>query len=607
MPVQFQTWEYQRALDAVAVDAKELEKLRIRRKFYDGDHWQDGLGWIGPWPNPAEGASTQEAAGIAQLQQEIRRGFTPRNAVKEVISRHVGGVVGIEPRWTFTSDGVQVLSMPRLSLTPRAPRRPAPTAPAPATQTAPPTPTPDEIARREATAAADTARQSRVDRVNALVTAWWDNRGMAQVMLKIARVLLYAETATVRLYIPPRALEDEKQADGTATGRKLLRITSIEDAFSKIHVDVFDPESGRVVVDDATLAEVGIKPYKRGGTKSDPTTERTVIELTYLDEQNRTVLETIDGGTRNSITVDLGGNLLMFSVSREQFLTDEALAAQRACNFANSMIPRNVATGGFLEEIVINAKVPGHWEEKDGRRQYVPDPIVRGAGALNVWQGHELEDSQGNKTMTSPAVLWHDPVDPAPTIKAKREHYGDVLEECQQAHALITGDATASGVSRQQARADFLSSLGHTKSAIERVGRWLIVTVARFADALSTAELRSTITDGLRPVFVCFLDGGPLDAAEREQNRSDVEAGLLSTTSGIERLGIADPDAEIERIEADAEAITNLDLELKRAQVYQAWITAGIGETEAAHRAGLSPEEAARLTTSPQDTPPVQQ
>lgn len=592
MPVAFQDWTFQNAVDAVTLDAKLLAELKERRDYYLGQHWRDGDGWIGPWPTVAEGATRAESMGIAQLQLEIKRGFTPRNAIKEVTDRHSGGVCGVEPRWTFTADGIAVLLPGR-----RAPRVAAPAKP--------PELTPEQQQAERERETNRVQKQAQIERVNALVTKWWDARGAAQTMIELARVLLRASVATVRVFIPPSALDDET-VGGKPTGRKQLRVTSIEDALNKIHVEVYDAEVGRVVNDPTSLADVGIKLAQRGGTKADPSSERTVAELTYLDDQRRTVLETIDGDNKASVSFDLGGNLLMFTVTRAMFLTSEAIAAQKALNFANTMIPRNVATSGFLEEVITNARVPGHWEEKDGRRQYIPDPIVRGPGAMNVWQGHELEDANGNKSMTTPGVHWRDPSDPSSTIKAKREHYSDVLEECQQAHALIAGDAVASGVSRQQARADFLSSLRLTQAPIERAGRWLIETVARLADALSSADLKSTATAGLRPVFSCYLDTGPLSPEERVANRDDATSGLLSVSTAIERGGIVDVDAELDRIRN--EAGDQLDIETKRAAVYKAWIDAGIGEAAAARRAGLTPEEAALLVAAPQDNPsPVQQ
>ncbi len=54
--------------------------------------------------------------------------------------------------------------------------------------------------------------------------------------------------------------------------------------------------------------------------------------------------------------------------------------------------------------------------------------------------------------------------------------YRAILEEAQQIHAAIAGDATASGTSRVQARADYAHSLLITKGEIDSLIRWLLET-----------------------------------------------------------------------------------------------------------------------------------
>lgn len=77
----------------------------------------------------------------------------------------------------------------------------------------------------------------------------------------------------------------------------------------------------------------------------------------------------------------------------------------------------------------------------------------------------------------------------------------------------------------------------------------------------------------------------------------------MSLTTMIERNGVVDVDMELERIKA--ERTEALGVELQRAAVYAAWVNAGVGEPEAARRAGLSEAEIQKLVTAPTDRTPA--
>jgi hypothetical protein len=600
----------EKAKAAIALPSGFEVDLKLNRRLYYGDHWLDGIGWKGPWPMLQEGATSEEAAGVQEMWAEIMRGFTPRNAIAECIERHDTGVVGIEPTWTWTPDGVKVRT-PRQLRTPAIAQVPPPQpkpVPVPLDPNAdpnappPPPPAPKPVPTPTPEDAASAALVAKVETLNGLLTTWWDEHNCADLFQQYVRSLLYGRVATFRIHIAPSALVPEMatKADGTsvATGRKLLNIKDVEDALSKIHVEVIDADGGRVVRDRNTLADVGVRLAKRGDT--------VIAHVTYLDELQRTTIAVVDqtsgAGTAGSpqqpaarISFDLGGRLLMHTSVREAFVTEQVRQNQYALNYANTVIQRNLTTAGFLETTYTNVHLEGEWKTIRGRRRLIPDPILRGPTVTNSLQGTKTEDAQGGETIATPGVHDRQPVDPAPTIAAKREAYADILHECDQIHILIAGDAVASGVSRQQATSDHISSMNLTKSNVQRAGRWMIETVTAFAHALASpnGDGASAIA-GLRVAFTCFLDPGPLDAAERAQNTADVGAGTLSVETCIERNGINDVDAELDRIDA-ARAV---DLEVKRAAIFGAWITAGADEAFAGYRAGLSPAEIERMATA---------
>ena len=53
MPSPFATWTIDDLRRAI-LQGVNLELMSINRRMFDGDHWLDGDGWIGPKPDPVE-------------------------------------------------------------------------------------------------------------------------------------------------------------------------------------------------------------------------------------------------------------------------------------------------------------------------------------------------------------------------------------------------------------------------------------------------------------------------------------------------------------------------------------------------------------------------
>jgi hypothetical protein len=587
MPIDFTNLDVQDGKKRVALDGDALATLAMNREFYNGNHWQNRNGWVGPWQLIPERADERTARKVTWLQGELVKGFVSINAIKEGVDRDVAGTVGIEPRWGFAPTEIEL----------------------------PANAEPNSPAAQEATTRAMARAQAAED----VATRWWDRHGGHGHVQDVARRLLYGAgpiaAASGRFYIPAAMLEDVVDSNGVK--RKVLRVNSIDDAINVIHFETLDADQGRVIQDPDTLADIGIKPTRRG--------EEEVLEVTYLapatnatDQSNisprrKTVMATIYPTKRPSASFDLAGRLTMRTVTRKALITEQIRQSQRALNFAASMVKRNVETSGFLQDTLLNGELPGHWEGEGDDKKWVLDGIERGPLAFNSFRGIPLHgdpnDPNRETGLTTASIDHREPVDPTPTIKAKQEHYADILGGFNQKHVLISGDATASGESRIQARTDHVAELRLTQTPVEAFGRWMIETAVLLANALVLASTNSdqpnTILDGLRGTFSCFLDAGPVDAADRAQNLAEMKEGALSKTTTIERNGIIDVDAELARINTGPTA--GLDAEVKRAEIYAAWIKGGVGEAFAAKRAGLTQQEIDELTKAQTDTPTVTQ
>jgi hypothetical protein len=165
--------------------------------------------------------------------------------------------------------------------------------------------------------------------------------------------------------------------------------------------------------------------------------------------------------------------------------------------------------------------------------------------------GAPIYDDAGNVTgYTNPSINYRDPVSVQTFDDTERSAYRSILEETNQLHVMINGDATASGESRKQARADFENSIGPTVAQAERAIRWLLETLLAMGAAFAGQPVRYA---DLRAVVTCRVSSGPISADEQEQTRKNVETKLLSKETGMARIGVDDVDAEQAKIASEGE------------------------------------------------------
>ena len=474
--------------------------------YVQGDHWQAGAGWVGPWPSDLD----TEAQAV---RAEIARAFVAQNAIGEVVSRHTSGVIGREPAW---------------GLTVRRPLKPgkAPTR----------------------------AEQALIDEAEAALTAWWDARMLLTTLQQLTDQLVTTGRATLRLFVPSGMRQD--------TGR-VPPAPDLESALGYLFVDRPLVNAATEVTDPLTQHPGGITRYRAGATLIDPTGGVDAVELTYTDDAGQTVLRIVRGDT---VGDGIGGRwpmqgrLLAHTCTRDPLITESVIQLQRQLNLAHTMSGRNVVQGGFLERLILNGQLPGSWVDDptapigpDGtRRRFVPAALKVGAGRTNFISGQPIRDQSGRVTgYTTPSAVYRDPVSTATFEERAQACYRAILGEAKQLHALISGDSTASGASRVQARADFAKSLMTTATQLQALIRWLIEASLSLAAIFAGTPGRY---DSLRATATCHLDTGPLSAEERRLLGDEVDAGRLSLETFLALVGHEDVDAEMQRIAAEKDA-----------------------------------------------------
>jgi hypothetical protein len=577
----FVDWTAEQWKKALAAVTALLEEYDERLDFYEGRHWREGEGWIGPRPYDA----TED--GFSETMDVLEGGFVSSNVVLEGTERHVGGVLGYEPAWRL------------------APRRAL-------AEDEKPTPT----------------EQALITEGEAALTVWWDQRGVPLVMRLLAATLLLAGRASMRLYVPASRLSEieaqadegeeaeapEREADEDAPAGFTLSVDTLEQALDAIFVEHPLPTQAALVEDAETKEVAGI--YLLPRREDEPQGEER-FEVTYLDVPEAraaegeavpdaavptTVIVQITGGTRGQEhTFDLGGRLPLYEGQRPALVTPQVLALQKAHNLALSMLPRNVVTGGFMERTLLDAQMPGEWIRNDrGERiKFVPDEYHAGAGTTNFVQGSEVQHEDGTTEVRTPSINFRPPVPVTPTVEGEMATYQKLLHEMRQAHILTNSQTAMSGISREQARDDYVDSLRLTQGAIESVGRWLLETALAMAEDFTGQAGR--FTSLLRVEFACRINAGPLTAEEQKAVIEQMKEGVLSRETAMARLGVADVAAEMAVINRQADA--RLALMTKQLEALAAAYSAGLDLALVAEMLGMEDKFVAALKANPPTDP----
>lgn len=471
---------------------KERESYRL---FYEGDHWQNRNGWAGPQPRLGDDERAR--------WDRIERAFTPANKVAEIVDRKASAIVGKEPHWSFTvRRGVQ--------------------------------------SGEQLTA----AEQELIREAEAVLTPWWDDREAHRILWSAVRDQMLEGRGLVRMFIPPGELVQE----GEST---LIPAGTLAESLHRIWPEHVLPKEALVLRDRRTMRLFSIVRQKVE-VPGEAESEMSQFELSYTEGEFTYLRIIPEKGTPiETPGFALNGNLFVGQQDGSALVTETLIRQQKMLNKTLTALSINVDSGAWQLEVWINAEVPGEYVKgRDGRQEFKPSPIAREAGGFNAVVGIETRDDTGKRTLTTPNVLWRDPVDVTMFVDAMRMLETAMYSETHQRHAMISGDAAPSGESRIQALADFAMSLLQPTLATQRLGRYLIETPLRLAAVLAKEPNKF---DGLRPVFQCRLDLGPVSPAERAAVIAEVNARLRDRADGMRLVGVEDPDAAIRLISAEEE------------------------------------------------------
>lgn len=439
------------------IDTRDNE-LTERAAFAQGDLWADGAGWIGPNASAGTGPTT------AFVQDEIKRSFLSQNILGEVIDRHAAGAAGLAP--FITTDPAEEIDEddPEKTLT--------------------------ELL-------------ATIDEDGYLVGGWLSSNGAAEAFENAVAGALWATgndaipaRAPLRLYIPAVELAP----DGT------LPAIPFNESLDRVRVHAPNPKDAGVIRDADGQPILGWYSYtETNGDEETPMLELSVQrgtldtldldlkgEIPGTDPLETLILQvTVDDATITSgAAQNLSGLLTISEVIRPSLITNAAISLQKLASLAWTMMGRNTVVAGFLERIIMGAMPPGKWVNDTGQEVqpttpgavFEPAEFKAGPGTATFLSGIANIDKDGNITgYSSPSVYDRAPVDPGTLIRTKDEARAGILQECSQVHALMGGDASASGESRVQALQDFSMSLDPSLNALREAANTILTAAVRLA------------------------------------------------------------------------------------------------------------------------------
>lgn len=480
--------------------------------FYQGEHWQDGDGFIGQLPPAA-------LPGAASMKEAIRKAFVADNVIKEVVETHVDGILGREPSWSFL-------------------------------------PVEDDDADDDP----ESPRRKLSKETGNTLTRWWNDRQALADFQEATKILICEGTVVQRLFFPRGRVRDGK-----------VTATRLTDALNFIYFETCYADQAGVFTDPETMLDVGVYLFTEVNQQNEVTAN--CAELSYLNDNGDTVCKIVNdkGAPIEYPPYPLGGRLLIYEINREALITEQIQSNQRALNLAHTQMIRNVNLAGNRQQTITNAQPPRATNEKptitdDTTRQATtptspasklfPGTFKTGAGAVNYVMGFPIYNDEGIVVgYTDPGINISDPVSVETfntTIDKEKEA---VYSQAKQRHVLIVDKADTSGRARETARREYERSLKKSKTGLDAAGRWKLETTLRLGAYVIGEVSRYA---GLRADFNTLIDAGAPDpevismALQMRQPGGMKNRPLISDETARGLSAIEDNAAEEARIDKEA-------------------------------------------------------
>lgn len=494
---------------------RELERLErymagTKAGMFGLSYNGEGSYWLGI--RPARGED-----GAYLLWEKIYAGFLHQNILGAVCKHHRNAVVGRDMDYTFTG-----------------------------------------LSETEAKAAEDG------------IEAWYIRQGVQETIQDAVTTSLWAKlegegrrkdktSSLLRYYISRRALTPDPE-----TGALGLEVIPTEDVGQSLNraVRLMHPAAADAGIIRGEDGE-DVAGYYRYSAKNALGLRESYIEISIVDYDlerlgwgwqkgsapfgepiGDTIVQIRRGRNWEEIVGEanypLGGRLTMFEMSRDPLVSEDAFAQNNALNTNWTYLQHN-GEAAFTWRVFTNVAPPEEGEDF---------PIGSGAASFAMGAPIYGDPNDPDKvTGYSPAGVQQftaGSTDPYTTaIKACEYAIYDIVS---QLHRLISGDATSSGVSRQQALGDYKDSLRPTETQVNLMGTWLYSTALAFASWL---QGRPGYYEGVDVNATAQIQTAAPTVEELRLYIEQHNAGVFDIEELMRRSGITDVNTMLEKIEEE--------------------------------------------------------
>jgi len=389
---------------------------------------------------------------------------------------------------------------------------------------------------------------------------WWDYNKQVSISQRLGKGKPFAEAVCQML------VRDNRGSINTSTTGNITQ--DINGGIGTGYLRLYSPKR-----------YANLQPWKKiilhcpspGSVLVERDPDGILYRATYSYDKGRETYTLLDNGLTQIVDeqgtreIDLHGRLPVFELSGDCIVTQDIKDAQNAINKSLTLKGENLNFAGFLERVILNGQMPGKWVNDPaapGGERFVSDAagMQGGAGKAMYVQGIPIGDRRNPSGYTDPSVMYRDPVDVENFLKDFELNLKCAYLAADLGHLLSAGDGSLSAVSRRTLKEDFVTGLGQYAENIQAVISNIFDTVLLL---LSYDLQRPDFTQYSTAVELKLNLGTPLPE-ERDQNRQDYQAGLLSWTTAVMGTGeVSDPDAEWALKLREREEMRNLDAKEK--------------------------------------------
>ncbi|MBW3636489.1 MAG: phage portal protein [Armatimonadetes bacterium] len=485
-----------------------------------GDFLQNFERYVGPLPTPGE--------GYLAAMEMIRKSYAPILKLREVLKRHVRGVIGKEPQFESVLEGLEL------------PRR----------------------ERRKAKNSSGSPVEALADAVDETQGRVWDEEGEHKILKQAVARLCAVGSCFLRYDFPPGLLIDGVDRN-TGLDAQGVAADTWQDAYEQIYLELAPRGSAAVYLDPFTRRKTAFYSYMEPVPGTETKTRRA-IQISWVDENDITQVRVVRHGSQevDEWGVETGGTLLVVDALTEPLLTPDLLQLQDIlCSIATN-IKINSDVAGHPQMTLIDiappvVEVPAPTEANPDAKKRVPTAIETGPRTVQTLYSYVAKDKEGKPLVGTDgkpiikqgSLEYREPVSSEP-LRADIDFFAlEIYSAVNQRHVPARASANASAAMLAEMRADFADSLLETKPDVEKVLRTVLkarLCLAAFAagdtDALSQFK-------GGRVRVDLRLNAGPISVEEQAAIIAMRDARLISDETAMVLLSaVDDVEAEIDKL-----------------------------------------------------------